>query len=1062
MAGGAVNVRATRPRSRGAGQVIPERVLLVVGLGTFMVFLDTAIVTIAFPDIRADFSDAGLGELSWVLNAYNVVLGAFFVVFGRFADVVGRRRTYIAGVVLFTVASAACALAPSVATLVAARVVQGLGGAMIVPAGLALVVRAFPETRRAHAVGLWGALGALAAGLGPSVGGLLVELEGWRLAFLVNVPLGLVAVLSARAMLVESRAAGRRAMPDLLGSGLLAIAIGAVALGIVEGENWGWASVAVAACAAVAVLAGTSVVRRSRRHRAPVIDLVLLRSRDVALINGLTVAASVAMFAATLCCVLFLTSVWGYSALEAGLAISPAPLATAIAAGPAGKLATRFGYRVVILLGALVWVGGLVFFVTQAGTRADFTMSWLPGILLAGVGRGLVIPTLSGAALALARGTAYGASAAINNAARQLGGVLGVALLLVVVGTPAAAELAPAFDDGWMLAVAFLLVTAAGTAALQQTSAPKRPEADQHASVAPQTLLAPVEGPGVVARLAPRAPAAARDTRSLLAALPLLRTAAPETVDLLTRAAVAVELPAGDALFSAGDAADAAFVVISGRLAIVRPQDDGRPVALLARGALVGEIAILAAAPRTADAVAARDSRLLRVPANVVLDAAERDTALANALVGALGAQLTGGGGVAAAAVARPTTIAVLPTGDDAPAERVAAALAGELSRLGRVAQLDAPAGAAAIDRTRLAEVLEDAELGHEHVLLCSGAADPQDPWTAFCLGQADRVIAVARSPQPPPWKAPRRCDLVWLGGRDGLPALAESLDARTISVTQMDAPAVGALARGLAGASVGLVLSGGGARGLAHLGVLEELEAAGVEVDRIAGAGSGALIGALHAAGMDAEEIYGWCYEWLVRRRVLAELGRPRRGILRDDRIQTALATTFGGKLIEELPRELRCGCADLLARETVVLHAGRVADAVGASLALPGLLAPVVVEGRLLVDGGMLDNLPLAALDPADGPVIVVDIADQSPLPRAAGEPLPSIAETLQRALLLGGADARVAAHVAADVLICPQVQDFGALEYHLLDELRAAGRAAARAALSRTPNEAVALGG
>jgi NTE family protein len=1062
MADGAMSGRATRQRSRGGGPVAPEHVLLVVGLGTFMVFLDTAIVTIAFPDIRADFSDAGLDELSWVLNAYNVVLGAFFVVFGRFADVVGRRRTYIAGVMLFAVASAACAVAPSVATLVAARVVQGLGGAMIVPAGLALVVRAYPETRRAHAVGLWGALAALAAGLGPSIGGLLVELEGWRLAFLVNVPVGLAALLSARAMLVESRAAGRRAMPDLLGSGLLAIAIGAVALGIVEGDDWGWTSVTVAACAAVALLAGTSVVRRSRRHRAPVIDLRLLRSRDIALTNGLTVAASVAMFAATLCSVLFLTSVWGYSALEAGLAISPAPLATAIAAGPAGKLADRFGYRVVIVLGALVWVGGLVFFITQAGPRADFTTRWLPGILLTGIGRGLVIPTLNGAALALAPGTAYGTSAAINNAARQLGGVLGVALLLVVVGTPAAAELAPAFQDGWSLAVAFLLVTAAGTAALRQTRAPKRAGADQDAPLARQTILPPLEGSGVVARLAAPAPAAAPHTHALLAAMPVLRDAAPETVERLSRTATAVELAAGEVLFSAGDAADAVFVVLSGRLAIVAPEDVERPSALLARGDLVGEIAVLAAKPRLAGAVAARDSRLLRVPADVVLDAAERDSALANALVGALGAQLTGGGVAAAATVARPTTIAVLATGDDAPAERVAAALASELAHLGRVAQLDAPAGSAAVDHTRLAEVLEDAERRHEHVLLCSRESDPQDPWTAFCLGQADRVIAVARSPQRPPWKASRRCDLVWLGGRDGLPALAGSLDARTISVAETDAPEVGALARGLAGASVGLVLSGGGARGLAHVGVLEVLEEGGVEVDRIAGAGSGALIGALHAVGMDAEEIYDWCYEWLVRRRALAELGRPRRGILRDDRIATALATTFGDKLIEELPRDMCCGCADLLAREMVVLRAGRVAEAVRASLALPGLLAPVVVEGRLLVDGGMLDNLPLAALDPAEGPVIVVDIAEQSPLMRAAGEPLPSIAETLQRALLLGGSDARAAAHVAADVLICPQVQDFGALEYHLLDELRAAGRAAARAALSRRPDEAVALGG
>jgi predicted acylesterase/phospholipase RssA len=165
-----------------------------------------------------------------------------------------------------------------------------------------------------------------------------------------------------------------------------------------------------------------------------------------------------------------------------------------------------------------------------------------------------------------------------------------------------------------------------------------------------------------------------------------------------------------------------------------------------------------------------------------------------------------------------------------------------------------------------------------------------------------------------------------------------------------------------------------------------------------------------------------------------------------------------FGDRLIEELPRQLRCGCADLLERETVVLRAGGVAESVRASLALPGLLAPVVVGERLLVDGGMLDNLPLAALDAGEGPLVAVDITVQRARPRTADEPLPRITETLQRALLLGSNDARIAAHATADVLVRPQLEDFGALEYHLLDELRDAGREAARAALAGTPVDEV----
>ncbi len=1052
-----MNGRAPRRRARSAGPISPERVLLVVGLGTFMVFLDTTIVNIAFPDIRSDFGETDLRELSWVLNAYNVVLAAFFVVFGRIADVAGRRRTYIAGVALFAMASAACAIAPSVTALVAARVVQGLGGAMIVPAGLALVVRAFPAERRAHGIGLYGATAALAAGIGPSVGGLLVELSGWRLTFLINVPVALLAILAARAMLVESRAAGRRALPDLLGSGLLAIAIGALALVIVKGDEWGWTSLAAGACAAVALLAGTGVVARSRRHRAPVLDLTLLRSRDLLIANGLTVTAAVALYAAMLCNVLFLTSVWGYTALGAGLAITAGPFATAAVAGPAGRLADRFGCRAVVLPGALVWVGGLAFFVERAGTRPDFVAHWLPGILLTGIGMGLVLPALNAAAVAAAPGTSFGTSAAINAAARQLGAVLGVALLVVVVGTPTPEQLASVFRDGWRLAAGFLLVTAAGAAALRRTGGAEDAPADELESAVNPAIRPAVNGSGVIVRLAVPVRLAARSPRDIVAALPLLRDAEPATVEALAGAAQTIDVAGGEAVFTAGEHADAVFVVVSGRLALVAPDEDRGTAnrAPLARGDLFGEIAALAGVRRKYDVVARRESRLLRIPLQALLDAGERDAGLANGLVAALGARLTEGGASAGVPVPRPATVAVLPVGSGDLAETVASALAGALARTGSIARLDPPGGLGATDRAAMIDALEDAERAHGHVLLCSSEADPADPWTAFCLGHADRVVAVASTSAAPRWAPSPGCELIWMGGaRDGMASLARSLDARAVRVTEPAAPAVDALARRLAGASVGLVLAGGGARALAHIGVLDVLEAAGVEIDRIAGVGTGALIGALHAAGMNADDIHGWSYEWLVRRRALAELGRPRHGILRGDRLSAALADAFGDRLIEELPRQLRCGCADLLARETVVLRAGSVTESVRASLALPGLLAPVVVGKRLLVDGGMLDNLPLAALDPGEGPLVAVDITAQRARPRAPDEPLPRITETLQRALLLGSSDARSAAHAAADVLVCPQIEDFGALEYHLLDELREVGRAAARAALAGTP--------
>ena len=192
------------------GRVPASRVLLVACFGAFLAFLDATIVNVAFPSIRESFPDSSIGALSWVLNAYNIVFAAFLIVCGRLTDLLGRRRAFVGGIGLFTVASALCAAAPSLELLVAARIVQALGAALLVPASLALVVEAFPGQRRSHAIGLWGATAAVAAGLGPPIGGALVELGGWRWAFLVNIPFGVVAIVVARRQLVESRAPGRR------------------------------------------------------------------------------------------------------------------------------------------------------------------------------------------------------------------------------------------------------------------------------------------------------------------------------------------------------------------------------------------------------------------------------------------------------------------------------------------------------------------------------------------------------------------------------------------------------------------------------------------------------------------------------------------------------------------------------------------------------------------------------------------------------------------------------------------------------------------------------------
>ncbi|MBK5219016.1 MAG: MFS transporter [Thermoleophilia bacterium] len=317
------------------------KVLLITSVGLFMASLDLFIVNIAFPDLAADFDGASISNLSWVLNAYAIVFAALLVPAGRIADRVGRKRVFIAGLLLFSLASALCAVSPSIPFLVAARVLQAAGGAMMLPTTLGLILPAFPAQQRALAIGIWSAVGGVAAALGPPLGGLLVQVS-WHWIFLVNVPIGIVTAIVALRALDEVREPedGR---PDLLGAAALALGIGLLTLGIVKGPDWGWTDPRALASFAGAAALIVAFVYRSAHHHAPVIELPLLRVRSFALGN-LAAAVFFAGFAAMLLSgVLLLTEVWGYSALRAGIALSPGPLMAALFSIPSGRLGGRIG-----------------------------------------------------------------------------------------------------------------------------------------------------------------------------------------------------------------------------------------------------------------------------------------------------------------------------------------------------------------------------------------------------------------------------------------------------------------------------------------------------------------------------------------------------------------------------------------------------------------------------------------------------------------------------------------------------------------------------------------------
>jgi EmrB/QacA subfamily drug resistance transporter len=337
---------------------------------------------------------------------------------------------------LFTLMSAACALAPSLGVLIAARGLQGAGAAAMIPASLAILLVAVPAQRRTMAIGLWSAAAALAAAAGPAVGGVLVDVFGWRSVFVINVPLGLALVAAARSL--PAAAPGGR-LPDVVGTALLVGGLAAVVLGLTEGSQWGWEAPATLAALAVGVIAVAAALRRSTRAPVPALEVGLWRSRTFAVANAASLLYGLALYPWMLLGVLVLTNLWGYSPLEAGLAMSPAAVIAAVAAVVAGRLSARVGTRAIVVFGGAVLFAAALWIALVLPAEADFLGLWLPGGVLIGLGTGaLTTGTSTAAALSVAPAR-FADATGLNTTARQLGGALGIAALAVLL--PATADL---------------------------------------------------------------------------------------------------------------------------------------------------------------------------------------------------------------------------------------------------------------------------------------------------------------------------------------------------------------------------------------------------------------------------------------------------------------------------------------------------------------------------------------------------------------------------------------------------------------------------------------------
>jgi EmrB/QacA subfamily drug resistance transporter len=1061
-------------------------VLAIASLGGAVAFIDATIVNIALPDVARSFPGTSISTLSWILNAYNIIFAAFLVAAGRIADLLGRRRVFIFGLELFTAGSLLCAIAPSAGTLIAFRIVQALGAAFLVPSSIALVLNAFPPARRSHGVALLSAVGAAAAGLGPFLGGLLVTAANWRLVFLVNLPIGALAVLLARRRLVESRAPGRRRIPDLPGSLLFAIAIGALVLGVVKGQEWGWGSVPTIGAFSAALAFGAVVVWRCTWHRSPILDLALLKDRTFSVTNAMTVVGAAGFYGYTLSNVLFLTGLWRYSVLQAGLALTIGPVVAVAVAGPASRLAQRIGPRPVLVAGGLFWGGAVMWFVERVGMTPDFLGEWLPGMVLLGIGAGTLFPNLSGTAVASAPGENFATATGMNSVARQIGAALGVAVVAAIIGTATPAGAYAAFQESWTFGAACLFAAGLGCLLAGRVKAGQAPATgDATRGDAARTVPVDVEAhktahparprPRRVVRLDSVEPSAphAESVADFLARTPLFSDLDPELHKQLAAKSHPRHMAAGQWLFREGEPADGMYVVRAGRLEVV-DEASGAVIRELGRGDTLGELGLLTDSPRSASVRTARATDVVAVGRADFRGLLHAWPVLSLALSRSLGDQLRDTHAPVPTARPRPTTVALIAVGARIPLPRLAARLGSALSVHMPVAVLNGAEiqvpNVPGEPATVYGPLLDRAEAGHDLILLVGGSTQQHEPWTEFCLQQADRILAVTAGGPVPPELANhpelQGCDLVAYnaapGELGGWAAALDPVESHIIRETEFGTD-IARMARRLSGTSVGIVLSGGGARAFSHIGVLEELTAAGVTIDRVAGVSMGAVIGALFAMGHDAEEIDAICFDEWIRRRPLSDITVPRHALIRGERVRSMLHRTFGAHLIEELPRSFNCCSAELRSGRLEITRHGPLWEAVSFSICLP-VIAPPQVRGRkMFIDGSLVNNLPVQTMaDMGEGPIIAVDVkaAFERPKRGPAAAPArdtrssrpPNLGETLTRVLLLGSENTSEAARRHADLVIRPQAEGVGLLEFHQLDTAREAGRAAAREALER----------
>ena len=446
-------------------------------LVTFLVVIDISAVNVAFPSIRDDF-EVSDSQLSWVVSGYNVAVGALLLVSGRLADSIGRRKVFLPGVFLFGLGSLLSAMAPSANWLIAARVVQGIGGAVVSAAGFAVMLPGFPPNRRSTAIGIAGAMGALGSVVGPALGSFLIDGFSWRAIFIINVPLCLIVLALGPRLLAESKDPNATGRIDLVGVPIGTAAVALLMLAIVQSESWGLADARIIGLLIVGLALFPTLIARSKKHPEPLINVELFRFASFRSASIGSSLYGLAFTAGFLTNSLALQDAWDQPIRTVGLALIPAPAIAAVVSILTGRSADKIGHRWLLGVGCLLCALGYGLYATVLGDEPAILTLFVPIGLMIGVGIGLTVATWSSAGLSDIAPANFGVASATYNTLRQVSYGLGIAVVISLIarqGGDGIATFRPAW--GWS-AICYLLAGIAVMVTFPAGSSDDRAEAE--------------------------------------------------------------------------------------------------------------------------------------------------------------------------------------------------------------------------------------------------------------------------------------------------------------------------------------------------------------------------------------------------------------------------------------------------------------------------------------------------------------------------------------------------------------------------------------------------------